>query len=74
MLPNINTVALSDKCLPTVITGGLSALGNTPKAKQETYGSPCKTTSLFNGDLEIEVIGADGYEISNTSFHDKGWE
>lgn len=44
------------------------------KRKCFLCGSNSKRTSSCNGDLEIEAIGVAGIEITETSFHDKGWE
>lgn len=37
-------------------------------------GSPCKTILSCSGDLETEASGADGYEITRTSFYTRGFE
>ncbi len=75
MTPNINTVAPSDKCLH----GGIELASKNSEffalnQKCTQSGSPYKTTSLCNGALGIGAHGALGYEITTTSFNDRGWE
>lgn len=44
------------------------------KKKFTKDGLRSKTTSSCNGDLEIEVSGVNGYEITNSSYHERVWE
>jgi hypothetical protein len=37
-------------------------------------GSRSKTILSPSGDLETEASGEGGYEITATSYHDRGWE
>lgn len=75
MLLNTNTVALFAKCSPGANKWDSKSLEIFAIAKKSTQsGSICRMTSSFSGDSEIEASGARGYEISESSFHEKGWE
>ena len=72
---DINTAAPSDKCLHGGSVWDERSLDLFASAKKCTQsGSPCKTILSSSGDLVIEVNGVLGYEITETSFNERGWE
>ena len=74
-LKNTNTDAPLGKCLLTDKDWVKSNLGGTVTIQKTTHcGLLSKTTLLPNGGSVIEGFGVSGYEISSTSFHEKGWE
>lgn len=75
MLQNIDTAAPSDTCSQCVNDWDRSSLESIALASKFTQsGSLSKMTLLPSGDLETEVPGVLGYEVTNSSFHEKGWE
>lgn len=72
---NTNIDAQSDTCLQCVNDWDKSSLESIVSASKCTqFGSLSKMTLLSSGDLETVAPGALGYEITNSSFHEKGWE
>lgn len=62
---NTNTDAPLDTCLQCGKNWDLKSLERiATNQKTIRCGSPSKTTSLRSGDLETEVSGARGYEIT----------
>jgi len=75
MFLNTNTNAEYVRCLPGGTDSDLKSSENFAQNQKCTQsGLLCKMTSLSSGELEIGVSGALGYEITETTFHDKGWE
>lgn len=74
MSKNTSTNARSDKCLLTEIKWVSKGSEFSAKEKSDCCGELCRRISLSNGDSEIEASGECGYEITPTSFNDKGWE
>lgn len=70
-----NIDALSGKCLLTDKDWVKSSSGSIATTqKTMPCGSLSKMISSPNGDLVIGDRGGHGYEITESSFHDKGWE
>jgi len=75
MTPNTNTVAPSVKCLHGAIESvskNSEFFAQNQKCTQP--GSSCKRISSCNGDLGHEAGGAFGYEITTTSYYERGHE
>jgi hypothetical protein len=71
---NTNTNAPSDTCLQCVSDWDKSSLESIASASKCTqFGSPSRMTSLSNGDLEIEVSGARGYEHQDVKVSPEGY-
>lgn len=75
MLQNTNTNAPSVNFLPGATNWDSQSLELFATRKRFTQcGSRSKTTLLSSGDLETGVSGAGGYEITNTSYYERGFE
>ena len=70
-----STDAPSVKCLRGANEWDVKSLEIFASIKRFTpCGSPSRMTSSSNGSSGIEGNGVSGFEITKTSYHERGWE